>query len=103
MQRIIIIISVIGVLAACSWPSIYTADIHQGNVVTSKQVEQLKLGMQPNQVRYLLGTPLLTDPTQPNHWYYIHSIRQQGNTTEKKHLKLIFIEDELTEIIRLQE
>jgi outer membrane protein assembly factor BamE len=40
----------------------YRIDIVQGNVVTKEQLAQLRPGMSRNQVRDVLGTPLLTDP-----------------------------------------
>ena len=52
-------------LAGCSslstWLDAYTIDIQQGNYVSQDMVSQLKLGMSREQVRFVLGTPLLTD------------------------------------------
>ena len=37
----------------------YRPDVHQGNIVTKEMVEQLRQGMTREQVRFMLGTPLL--------------------------------------------
>jgi outer membrane protein assembly factor BamE len=56
-------------LAGCI--GVYKADIQQGNVVTSDMVEKLKPGMTRSQVRFVLGTPLVTDTFHPDRWDYI--------------------------------
>ena len=45
----------------------YKVDIQQGNFVSSEMLSKLKPGMTKEQVRFVLGTPLLTDnvPRQP--------------------------------------
>lgn len=50
----------------------YHLDIRQGNWVTQEMVSQLKPGMTREQVRYVLGTPLLTDPFHGDRWDYIY-------------------------------
>jgi outer membrane protein assembly factor BamE len=67
-------------LAACSLKP-YRIDIQQGNVVTPEQVAQLKPGLTKEQVRFLLGTPLLVDVFHQQRWDYI-SRYQKGATGE---------------------
>lgn len=65
-------------LAGCSslrFPGVYRIDISQGNFVTSEQTAQLKPGMTPEQVRYVLGMPMLVDPFTPGQWFYLMSYR----------------------------
>ena len=50
----------------------YRIDIVQGQTVTQEQAEQIKAGMTPAQVRYVLGTPLVTDTLNPNRWDYTY-------------------------------
>lgn len=50
----------------------YRIDIVQGQVATREQAEQLKPGMSPAQVRYILGTPLITDTLNPSRWDYTY-------------------------------
>lgn len=51
---------------------VYKADLDQGNLVTQEMVEKLKPGMTPSQVRYVLGTPLVTDTLNPRRWDYLY-------------------------------
>lgn len=48
----------------------YRIDVPQGQEVTLAQAQQIKVGMTPAQVRYVLGTPLLTDTLNPQRWDY---------------------------------
>ncbi len=52
---------------------VYKADLDQGNVVTKEMVDKLKPGMTPSQVRYVLGTPLITDTMNPRRWDYLYA------------------------------
>ena len=57
----------------------YRIDIVQGNFVSREQAAQLKEGMTRDQVRFVLGTPLLTDMFNANRWDYVFSFKR-GNT-----------------------
>jgi outer membrane protein assembly factor BamE len=48
----------------------YKIDIQQGNFVSSEMLGQLKEGMTREQVRFVLGTPLLTDIFHADRWDY---------------------------------
>ena len=42
---------------------VYRMNIQQGNYLDGKTVDQLKVGMTRSQVRYLLGTPMVPEPS----------------------------------------
>jgi outer membrane protein assembly factor BamE len=67
-----------GTLAACSnlrFPGVYRIDIEQGNLVDADMLEKLRPGMSPEQVRYVMGNPLLVDPFEPGRWVYPYRLR----------------------------
>ena len=72
-------------LAGCSnVPRIvteYRIDVQQGNVLTQDMVAQLKPGQTRDQVRFLLGTPMLTDLFHGQRWDYVYSYKN-GRTDE---------------------
>jgi len=71
----------------------YRIEIQQGNFISQEMVSKLKLGMSKDQVRYLLGTPLITDSFHAERWDYVFR-RQKVNSTELEHRKLaVFFED----------
>lgn len=56
----------------------YRPDVQQGNFVSREMVSQLRTGMTPDQVRFVLGTPLLTDIFHADRWDYPFRL-QKGN------------------------
>jgi len=70
-------------LAACSTkPSFineYKIDIQQGNVLSQEAVAQLRPGQTRDQVRFLLGTPLIVDIFHQQRWDYVYRY-QSGRT-----------------------
>ncbi|MDP2227680.1 MAG: outer membrane protein assembly factor BamE [Moraxellaceae bacterium] len=73
MQKSSLLFLLCAVLAGCgNFLSVYKADIDQGNVVTQEMASRLKPGMTPAQVKYVLGTPLITDTLNPKRWDYLY-------------------------------
>jgi outer membrane protein assembly factor BamE len=71
----------------------YRMEIQQGNFVSQEMVSQLKLGMSKDQVRFVLGTPLITDSFHADRWDYVFR-RQRANSRELEQRKLaVFFED----------
>lgn len=63
----------------------YRPDIQQGNFVSREMLEQVKVGQTPDQVRFLLGTPLLTDMFHANRWDYpFYLARGNGEVTSSR-------------------
>ena len=88
-------------LSACSsvgnaLPSIesvvspYKIDIVQGNVVTREQSQALRPGMARDQVRDLLGSPLLASVFHADRWDYVFTFRRQGLATQSRRLTVFF-------------
>jgi outer membrane protein assembly factor BamE len=73
----------------------YAPDVVQGNFVSREQLDLLKPGLTKNQVRGLLGTPLVTSMFHSNRWDYIFSIKRQGTEYQQRKLTLIFKADVL--------
>jgi len=73
----------------------YRIDIVQGNVVTKEQAEQIKPGMTRNQVRDILGSPMLTDIFHADRWDYVFTIRRQGTEPQRRTIVAYFEGDAL--------
>jgi len=64
------------------FPGVHRIAIFQGNIISQDKVEQLRIGMTKNQVRYLLGTPLVSDPFHLDQWNYVYTRKDpEGNET----------------------
>lgn len=73
----------------------YKVEVVQGNFVSKEQVDALKTGMSRQQVREILGTPLLTDVFHANRWDYVFTIRRQGVEPQQRRLTVFFDGDTL--------
>lgn len=63
----------------------YRPDIQQGNFVSEEMLAQLKVGMTRDQVRFILGTSLLTDIFHADRWDYPFRLaRGNGETTTSR-------------------
>ncbi|MFW1678587.1 outer membrane protein assembly factor BamE [Pontibacter sp. JAM-7] len=100
MQTKLIVLFFSLILAGCSgFPGVYKIDVPQGNVVTQDMVDQLRPGMTHNQVRYVLGSPLVTDTFHQNRWDYIYR-KKTGKTgeIEQYRLAVLFSEGKLSSL-----
>lgn len=82
-------------ISACG---IHRIDIQQGNMITDEMVAKLKIGMNKHQVKFVLGTPLVISPFDPDRWEYIYSLRKRLGKTTQKRLTLYFKNDTLTKV-----
>ena len=57
----------------------YKIDVQQGNVLTQEMVSQLRPGLSKDQVRFILGTPMLLDMFHADRWDYVYRL-QKGST-----------------------
>ena len=76
----------------------YRQDLNQGNYVEQDLVNQLAVGMTKEQVRYLLGTPMVIDPYDSTRWYYVHFSRIGWNDPTVQTLVLLFNGDSLVDM-----
>jgi outer membrane protein assembly factor BamE len=68
----------------------YKVEIVQGNFVSKEQVQALTPGMSRQQVRELLGTPLMTDMFHADRWDYVFTLKRQGVAPQERRLTVFF-------------
>ena len=91
-------ILVLGVLLG-SAGCVYRPTIQQGNLLKSEDVDQVTVGMTRSQVRYLLGTPMLADPFDPQRWDYIYTLqRGRERHRDRAHYIVHFEGDKVSRI-----
>lgn len=73
----------------------YRIDIQQGNYLSHEMVAQLKEGMTREQVRFVLGTPLVTDVFHADRWDYVFYRELGDGRKERRHLAVFFEENKL--------
>ena len=84
--------------AGSSWSLVYRPTIQQGTVLTEEILGALQPGMSKEQVRFLLGSPSLTDIFHEDRWDYVYSMLKPGDKFTRKHLTLDFEDGLLTRI-----
>jgi outer membrane protein assembly factor BamE len=108
LPRALLLAPALLMLAACgsierltenppNWLTPYRADIGQGNFITQDQASRLQKGMSREQVRALLGTPLLVDPFRDNRWDYVFDIRRGDGGRDRRRYFVKFESDQLLE------
>lgn len=68
----------------------YRPDTVQGNFVSKEQLDSIRAGMNKEQVRQILGTPLVLDMFHPNRWDYIFSYR--SGETQKVEIRKVTLQ-----------
>jgi outer membrane protein assembly factor BamE len=73
----------------------YRPDVQQGNVITSDMVDQLRPGMTRDQVKFMLGTPLLADRFHPDRWDYLYYLNPRSGAEQRRNLVIYFKDNRL--------
>jgi len=93
--RASIIIFVLSLSACSSW--VYRIDIPQGNYLEQKGIDKLQVGMTKEQVKFILGTPVVKDAFNKDTWHYVYKFKS-GRSTDlnmKKVFIIVFEENKL--------
>lgn len=76
----------------------YRIDIQQGNFLSQEMVSQLKRGMTREQVRFVLGSPLVTDIFHADRWDYVFYREVPGGAPQRRHISVFFEDDRLARV-----
>jgi outer membrane protein assembly factor BamE len=77
----------------------YLMEIQQGNFLDQEMVSRLKPGMTRDQVRFILGTPLVSDLFHADRWDYVFSRRPEGGgRVEQRRIAVFFSDGKLTRV-----
>ena len=82
-------------IASCSIPKTYEVVISQGNLVDQEMMDKLEVGMTESQVKFVMGSPLISDTFYPNRWDYFTSVTQGTKTYTEQKITLYFEDSKL--------
>ena len=103
MRKLLLLALAFSMLAFTSG-CVYRANIAQGNLIEQEDLDQVEVGMTRNQIRFLLGTPLIDDPFHAARWDYVYYIRIGRNDAAfKRWVTIVFEDDIVTEVTRDQD
>lgn len=78
-RKLMVPLLMLGLAACSSVPKVvneYRIDVQQGNILTQDMVAQLRPGLTRDQVRYVLGTPVLMDVFHSKRWDYVYNLQR---------------------------
>lgn len=78
-----------------NWITPYKVDVIQGNFVSREQVAQLQAGMSRDQVKSVLGTPLMASLFHADRWDYVFTLKRQGVESQSFKYTVFFKGDQL--------
>ncbi len=84
-------------------PRAHKITIQQGNLVNQTQLERVTVGMQREEVRNLIGTPVANVPFQADRWDYIYTQGPAGSEIRAKRVSILFQGDQVASIDSNQE
>ena len=76
----------------------YRIDVRQGNMVTQEMVAQLKPGLTKDQVRFILGTSLLTDIFHADRWDYVYRLQTGSGEVQQRRFVVFFEDNKLVRV-----
>jgi outer membrane protein assembly factor BamE len=77
----------------------YRPDVHQGNIITQEMVDQLRQGMSREQVRFMLGTPLLTSDFHKDRWDYPYYLNPLKGPVQSRRLTIFFQDNKIERFV----
>jgi outer membrane protein assembly factor BamE len=95
MRKLILLLIFSGCLVGCH---MYRPDVQQGNVVTPKQANQLRLGMSQTTVKMFLGDPLLINTFTNNRLNYVYTYKHKNLPMTERQVILTFRKNRLVNI-----
>lgn len=95
LPTVILIAALLTVISGC----VFRANISQGNLIEQDDLDQIEVGMTRNQIRFLLGTPMIDDPFHKDRWDYIYYLKiGRKDTVAKRWVSILFSGDKVGEI-----
>lgn len=94
MQKIIMLLGAVLLLSGC----VHKMNIQQGNSIDQENVNRLHKGMSQEEVRALLGTPVLINTFRDDRMDYVYTNKPGHGKGTEKNMTLIFQADRLKEI-----
>ena len=94
MKIIIVLVALLPITASVgcsSGPlSIHKIDVQQGNALAPESLDKLAVGMNQEQVRLLLGNPLVTGMFRPDRWDYVYYFKPGKGDTDEHRVTVFF-------------
>ena len=93
--RVAIMITALTLSACSSW--VFRYDIAQGNYLEQQSIDKLQVGMTKEQVKFILGSPVVVDAFDNDTWNYVYKLKsgQNKDLDQRKQFIINFSDDKL--------
>ena len=81
------------IIISCSAISPYKVPVTQGNIFDEEDIAKLQIGQTMDQVKFVLGSPMISDPFHPSRWDYMSLVTIGEEKIVEKKL-IVFFDDE---------
>lgn len=104
VSRTVLLSAVVFLLSACSSSTLtgmikpFRIDARQGNYVTQEMLSQLAPGMTREQVRFILGSPLLVDVFHADRWDYVYRLSAGYAEPQQRAISVFFVDGKLSRV-----
>ena len=76
----------------------YKIDVRQGNYLNQDMVAKLRAGQTREQVRFILGSPLIENAFHSNRWDYVYRFKPGIGDVTERHFAVYFEDDKLVRV-----
>ena len=96
-KAILLSVVFIFIISSCSTFSFYRVPVTQGNLYDEEDLNKLEIGQTKEQVKFILGTPMIKDAFNSSRWDYVSLITVGENKIVDKKLIVLFNDNNLLE------
>ena len=89
-MRNILILSILIFTTTLSTGCVYRSGIIQGGQIDERAIKRVEVGMDRDQVRRLLGTPVIQDAYHPDRWDYLFYTLNMKNSKQAERISVYF-------------
>ena len=95
LYRTLIVIFVLSLSSCSSW--VFKRDIPQGNFLEQKDIDKLQIEMTKEQVKFVLGSPVVVDSFYDDTWHYVYRFKsgRDKKFDAKKQFIIKFVDNKL--------
>ena len=100
MKKLILLMVMAVTLSSCAVFRPHKNDVDQGNVITNNEIERLHTGMSENDVKDVMGDPVMTNIFADNRLNYIYTMQRGYHDMKIKRVICVFEYGRLVDIQR---
>ena len=85
-----LILASVSLTSCAEFPGVYKVKVEQGNIITKEMVDKLEVGQTKEQVKFILGSPLIEDTFTEDQWDYAYRIKHDDKYLQTSNLVVTF-------------